>query len=188
MTTENRFNLINEAWIPFSSHGLVGLQDVFQNQEYLELAANPIEKIAITKLLLAIAQSACKESLENSEDWERLGYQGVTDKCLKYLDKWHDRFYVQRKEFTDAELALIILVLMNFALGGKNIDNSIILSLNYFGKFSEKGQEKKSGMPGTSLGARGFLHNFLQGETLLQTIWLNLFTSDGIAENKIYRV
>jgi CRISPR system Cascade subunit CasA len=56
------------------------------------LGGNPVQKIALTKLLLAIAQSAYTP--EDDEDWETLGADGLAQKCLVYLDQWHDRFYL----------------------------------------------------------------------------------------------
>jgi CRISPR system Cascade subunit CasA len=68
---------------------------------------------------------------------------------------------------------------MGFGLGGKKTDNSIVLSTGYSGKSNEKGKPS-TGKAGASLGFMGFLHNFLQGETLWQTLWLNLFTQEQI--------
>lgn len=89
---ENRFNLIDEPWIPIADVGLVSLKEIFSNPSLRALGGNPVQKIAITKLLLAIAQSACTP--KNDADWQRLGWQGVADKCLSYLHHWHERFYL----------------------------------------------------------------------------------------------
>lgn len=89
---ENRFNLIDEPWIPVADHGLVSLRDIFTNNQYQSLGGNPIQKIAIFKLLLAIAQAAATPADE--QEWQQLGAQGLADKCLAYLDKWHDRFFL----------------------------------------------------------------------------------------------
>ena len=55
MNAENRFNLIDEAWIPVVDVGLVSLNEVFSNADLKSLGGNPIQKIALIKLLLAIA-------------------------------------------------------------------------------------------------------------------------------------
>ena len=55
---ENRFNLIDEPWIAVVDVGLVSLTDIFSQPELRALGGNPVEKIALTKLLLAIAQAA----------------------------------------------------------------------------------------------------------------------------------
>ncbi|MEC8010448.1 MAG: type I-E CRISPR-associated protein Cse1/CasA [Pseudomonadota bacterium] len=89
---ENRFNLIDEPWIPIADYGLVSLRQIFTNLEYRSLGGNPIQKIAILKLLLAIAQSASTPN--NKKEWEILGLDGLAKNCLEYLEKWHDRFYL----------------------------------------------------------------------------------------------
>lgn len=222
MSTENRFNLIDEPWIPIVDVGRVSLRQVFSNPEYRALGGNPVQKISLTKLLLAIAQSAVTP--ENDEDWAALGRDGLSKKCLEYLDQWHDRFYLYgdepflqlptvrnaeiqsfgavlaevstgnttvltqsqvEKTLTDADKALLILQLMGFGLGGKKTDNSVVLSPGYQGKFNDKGKPS-TGKPGASVGFLGFLHNFLQGECLKDSIWLNLFTQQQISSMSIY--
>ncbi|MDO9317277.1 MAG: type I-E CRISPR-associated protein Cse1/CasA [Gammaproteobacteria bacterium] len=92
MSTENRFNLIDEPWIPIVDVGRVSLRQVFSNPEYRALGGNPVQKISLTKLLLAIVQSA--GTPEDDEDWAALDSGGLATKCLEYLDQWHDRFYL----------------------------------------------------------------------------------------------
>jgi len=89
---ENRFNLIDEPWIPVADIGRVSLKEIFSNPQLRALGGNPVQKIALTKLLLAIAQSAATP--ENDDEWREIGWKGMADKCLCYLDKWHDRFYL----------------------------------------------------------------------------------------------
>ncbi|GAK82812.1 CRISPR-associated protein Cse1 family [Vibrio ponticus] len=71
---ENRFNLIDEPWIPIADIGLVSLKQLFSDGSYRALGGTPVEKIALTKFLLAIAQSACTP--ENDAKWQQLGANG----------------------------------------------------------------------------------------------------------------
>ncbi|MDC0662560.1 type I-E CRISPR-associated protein Cse1/CasA [Marinobacter sp. SS21] len=89
---ENRFNLIDEPWIPVADHGRVSLRQIFSNPEYRSLGGNPVQKIALLKLLLAIAQAAATPKDET--EWKALGVHGLAERCLGYLDKWYDRFYL----------------------------------------------------------------------------------------------
>lgn len=89
---ENRFNLIDEPWIPVADHGRVSLRQIFTNPEYRSLGGNPVQKIALLKLLLAIGQAAATPRDES--EWKTLGTEGLAERCLAYLDKWHDRFYL----------------------------------------------------------------------------------------------
>lgn len=99
---ENRFNLIDEPWIPIADHGRASLKEVFSNKHLQSLGGNPVQKIAVFKLLLAIAQAAATP--DNETQWQTLGAEGLTQKCLGYLDKWHDRFYLygEKPFFADA--------------------------------------------------------------------------------------
>lgn len=89
---ENRFNLVDEAWIPVAGIWRVSLRQLFSCPEYRDLGGNPIEKLALMKLLLAIAQAAVTPDDENQ--WRALGPQGMAEACLRYLDQWHDRFWL----------------------------------------------------------------------------------------------
>lgn len=222
MTVENSFNLIDEPWIPIVDVGRVSLRQLFSHPEYRALGGNPVQKIAITKLLLAIAQSAYTP--EDDEDWLQLGADGLANRCLQYLEQWHDKFYLYgekpflqmpaikaaavqnfgavlaeistgnttvltqsqvEKSLTDADKALLVVQLMGFGLGGKKTDNSVVLSSGYQEKFNDKGKPS-TGKPSASIGFLGFLHNFLQGITLLETLWLNLFTTQQVLDIGIY--
>lgn len=89
---ENRFNLIDEPWIPVTDHGRVSLRQIFSNSDYRSLGGNPVQKIALLKLLLAIAQSAVTP--KDEAEWKSLGADGLAERCLIYLQQWHDRFYL----------------------------------------------------------------------------------------------
>lgn len=219
---ENKFNLIDEPWIPIVDVGLVSLKSIFIASSYQTLGGNPIQKIALTKLLLAIAQSACTP--EDEDDWEELEAEGLAKQCLFYLDKWHDRFYLYgekpflqipaisaakeqtigavlpeiatgnttifneiqlEKKSDHADKALLILTLMGFALSGKKTDNTVVLSADYTEKRKPDGKGM-SGKSGTSLGFMGFLHSFLLGNSLQQTLWFNLLTQEDIVDIGLY--
>ncbi len=219
---ENRFNLIDEPWIAVVDVGLVSLTDIFSQPELRALGGNPVEKIALTKLLLAIAQAAATPT--DDSDWQQMGWQGMAHCCLQYLAKWHDRFYLygekpflqmpaiqaaeckslgvlspevstgnttvltesqQQQQLTDADKALAIVMQMGFGLGGKKTDNSVVLTPGYRGKQNDKGKPG-SGKAGVSVGHMGLLHSFWQGNSIVQSIWLNLFTAEDITQLAMY--
>ncbi|NOT18394.1 MAG: type I-E CRISPR-associated protein Cse1/CasA [Sulfuriferula sp.] len=243
MTIENRYNLIDEPWIPIVDVGRVSLRQVFSQPEYRALGGNPVQKIALTKLLLAIAQSAYTP--EDDEDWATVGADGLAQKCLAYLEQWHDRFYLYgdkpflqmpvlegmfekellkaRKELlkqklfdrekalepkpfgagfypdvlsdnstilvhsqisrrlNDADRAVFITSLMNFSLGGKRINKDMpTLTIYYQGKTN-------SAKSAPSLGNYvGYLHSYLIGSSVQETIFLNLLTREQIQDTKIW--
>lgn len=89
---ENRFNLVDEPWIPVADVGRVSLRQVFANPSYRSLGGNPVQKIALMKLLLAIAQAA--QTPADELQWQALGAEGLAQRCLDYLQQWHERFYL----------------------------------------------------------------------------------------------
>jgi len=219
---DNRFNLIDEPWVPVADHGLVSLRDIFSRSDLRTLGGNAMQKIAVLKLLQAIAQAAATPADE--AEWQTLGQAGLAQRCLAYLDRWHARFFLygelpflqmpaiaaaKRQSFgavlpevstgnttvlsqihserplSDADKALLLLTLMGLALSGKKTDNSVVLTPGYAGKRNEKGKPS-NGRPGPSVGHLGFLHTFLLGESILQTLWLNLFSHHQIRQRAAY--
>lgn len=219
---ENRFNLIDEPWIPVAGVGRVSLGQLFSNPEHRALSGNSVQKIALMKFLLAIAQAACTP--KDEAQWRLLGAIGLAEKCLEYLEKRRDKFYLYgdlpflqmpsvskasvqpfgavlpeistgnttvlsqvqvERSLVDADKALLLIVLMGFALGGKKTDNSVVLTAGYQGKTNDKGKPS-TGKPGPSVAHMGLLHSFLLGEDLRQSLWLNLFTEQQIAETNMF--
>ncbi|MDC7711501.1 type I-E CRISPR-associated protein Cse1/CasA [Vogesella indigofera] len=219
---ENRFNLIDEPWIPIADVGRVSLAQLFGNPQYRALGGNPVQKIALMKLLLAIAQAATTP--DDEAGWQALSESDLAGSCLAYLEQWHHRFYLygeepflqmpaiaraeiksygtvlaeistgnttvlsqgqQERVLDDADKALLLLVQMGFALSGKKTDNSVVLSPGYSGKQNDKGKPA-SGKTGPSMGFMGLLHNFVLGETLWQTLRLNLLTKQDIEQSALY--
>lgn len=206
---ENRFNLVDEKWLPLANGEKASLAMVF-SKGCPKLGGTPREKIAIFKLLLAIAQAA--STPEDEDEWACLMPDALAQNCQKYLDKWHDAFYLYGKrpflqmpvakaelqpygavmpevaagnnprfmhlqtgrQLKDADKALLLVCETSMCLGGKKVDNSFSLKPGY-----EKGKGAK---PGPGMGFSGFLHCFLTGRDLLETIWLNLQTEDQIEE------
>ena len=89
---ENRFNLLDEPWIPVEGSGKVSLRDIFLNASYTGIGGNPIQKMAVYKLLFLIAQSAC--DIKDEEELERKGTAGIAFDCVEYLEKHRDSFYL----------------------------------------------------------------------------------------------
>lgn len=231
-----RFNLVEEAWIPVVDVGRVSLRRLFSDPSLRALGGNPIQKISLMKLLLAIAQAACTP--KDDEEWKALGAGGLAEKALAYLEEKKDLFWLygerpflqmpgigkiieKRKEairlkakkpkelekmmletrprepgsgdypdlpadnntvlsqrekgmrMDDGDRALFLLTLMPFALAGKQIDPGILLDPDY----PLKGVVAKVG---PSLGRACYLHTFVTAPTLIETIYINLFTDDKI--------
>lgn len=216
---DKHFNLIDEPWIPVAGKGRASLRQIFSDPALRALGGNPVEKIALMKLLLAIAQAAATP--EDDTAWRAVGADGMAEKCLVYLEQWHDRFDLygaqpflqmpaiaaaeiksygtvlpevatgnttvlthgqEERNLTDAEKAVLLVCLMGFALGGKKTDNSVVLSPGHAGKRNDKGKPS-TGKPGPAVAHMGLLHTVLQGESLRQSLWLNLLTQAQLASN-----
>jgi CRISPR system Cascade subunit CasA len=225
MSVQPRFNLVDEPWIPVVDVGLVSLKDIFTHSDYRGLGGNPVQKIALTKLLLAIAQTAFTP--EDDEAWAELGAGGMATKCLAYLDQWHERFFLYGDQpflqvpaiqaastqsfgvvsaeissgnttllfqsqietpLNEADKALLIVQLMGFSFGGK-ADNSVVLSKGYLGKTNDKGKpsvDKIGSFLGTNSKIGGYLHTFLFGQNVFETLWLNLLTQEEISQLAVF--
>lgn len=242
-TPEQRFNLVDEAWVPISGVGLASLRQVFSDSSYRALGGNPAQKIALTKLLLAICQVAATP--EDDEAWAAMGEQGMAERALAYLEHNRDCFWLygerpflqmpmilssieNRKKselagevtksdienaeerakpkpigtgiypdlasenstiltqenvgrlLSEPEKALFVLTLMNLALGGKRIEKDLA-------PFTSGYMKSNSAKSGPSLGNYvGYLQTYIQGESVLQTIWLNIFTAENIRHNTLW--
>lgn len=75
-------------------------------------------------------------------------------------------------EVDEKEAARILISLMNFSFGGKQVDNSFSLTEGY-----SKG---KSGKVGSGLSYLGYIHSYFLGNNLIETIRLNLLTAEDI--------
>ena len=127
---ENRFNLIDEPWIPVVDRGRISLKTLFSDASIKGLGGNPVQKIALTKLLLAIAQSAYTP--KDDDHWQQLGSDGLAKVCLTYLEKWHNRFYLygekpflQMPAIIKAEAQLFGAVLPEVATGNTTVHTQI---------------------------------------------------------------
>ncbi|WP_421194618.1 type I-E CRISPR-associated protein Cse1/CasA [Aeromonas enteropelogenes] len=79
----------------------------------------------------------------------------------------------------DGGRALLLLTQMGFALGGKKTDNSVVLTPGYRGKSNDRGKPS-TGRPGPSVAHLGMLHHYFLAPSLLESVWLNLFTEEDI--------
>ncbi len=214
--SENRFNLVDEKWIPVANKGLQSLNDIFSGKSLTALGGNPVQKLSIIKLLLAITQSAWTPY--NDQEWISCGIEEMNSKVITYLMEHKNEFWLygtkpflqipavekaeiksygtllshvasgnttvltqiqQEIELTDSDKALLVVQMMGFSMGGKKTDNSVVLSKEYNGKSNDKGKPSTS-KAGPSLGFLGYLHNYIIGKSIAETIWLNLFTSHDI--------
>jgi CRISPR system Cascade subunit CasA len=230
---QNRFNLVDEAWIPVVGKGLASLSDIFSDPELPALGGNPVQKIALTKLLLAIGQAACKP--ESTEELEQLDSEAFRAACRAYLETWHNSFwlfgekpFLQMPEIldwmesqrdagiisetkiakligpgfypslpsendsilsqfqtfetqTDSEKALFIVSVMNFAFAGTQIEKNLYPSQEIV---KGKGKPAKHG---PSIGEKGYLHTFLFGSTISDTLIMNLLSLEDIAECSFWK-
>lgn len=81
-------------------------------------------------------------------------------------------FQFQKGHLPHAERAYKLLQQQGFAFGGKGVNTSLCLSDTHV--------KTKTGSYGPSLGYCGFLHSFIFGSTLLETLFINFLTTDEI--------
>lgn len=221
------FNLLDEPWIPVVGHGEKSVLDVFTDLSYRRLGGNPVEKVTITRLLLAIVHAAVP--LPDAAAWRALTVEEIAQKARDYLSRWHDRFdlydpqrpFLQfprlrelegcevkpieklsllvgsdnggvltdwaRPEFTPAEIARLVVAGVGYGCSGKKYAYT-----KHNGKnvciILTKNSEMQSGTPapGTLMGGKGYLHAMLVGDTLLDTLRLNLLPDDYLRALKMF--
>ncbi|MCY9874530.1 type I-E CRISPR-associated protein Cse1/CasA [Vibrio barjaei] len=88
----SRYNLLDEKWIPTACSGYVSLLDVFENNEIRGLGGNPVERIALTKLLLAIVQTAVP--IKDERAFNALSASQVSEMTREYLSSRREAFYL----------------------------------------------------------------------------------------------
>lgn len=207
---ENRYNLLDEPWIPVTGRSPCGLLEVLRDRRCQELGGNAVQKIALLKLLLAIAQAAATP--KDTAEWAAMRPEGLGERCCAYLNAHRDAFWLygehpflqfpavsrakllplgaflpevamgntsvltqihQGPEMSDALRVLILIQNQSFCLGGKKTDNSVILGKGY--------EKKPSACPGPGVSFAGLLHSFLIGDSVLETVWLNLLSLSDLA-------
>ncbi len=88
-------NLVNDPWLPVLARDgtprTVGLRGAFaEGEEIADLALDPCQRIAVTRLLVCIAQAALDGPADEKE-WAACRPR-LRDAALSYLDRWRHRF------------------------------------------------------------------------------------------------
>jgi len=123
---KNSFNLVDESWIPVVDRDPVSLRDIYSDPKIKGLGGNPIQKISMFKLLLAISQAAYTP--ENFEAWHNYSREELGERSLRYLEEHHDEFYLygdhpflQIPEIEKAKITSYGAVLPEIAAGNTTI-------------------------------------------------------------------
>ena len=85
------------------------------------------------------------------------------------------------KPLENKDKALVLITQMSMALGGKQTDHSLVLTPGY-----TKKKRRGASKPGPGLSKYGLLHTFVLGDSLQQTIWLNLLTEADLQSWNIF--
>lgn len=143
-----------------------------------------------------LAESACKYLDEHHElfdlydpekpflQFPKLAKMGKIEDCstLKAEVATGNRSVLtawsQAKNNTSIEKAMTLLCSCGYGRGGKKYDSSIVLTKGYI-----KG---KTGKAGTLLGSYGYLHAYMKGEDLWESLKFNMFTEEEIKALKWY--
>lgn len=212
---KQRFNLVDEPWLPVVEHGRASLREVFSCAEMTGLGGTPLEKIAMFKLLQAVAQAACTPA--DDAAWQALGVEGMGKACVAYLEQWHDAFwlygerpFLQFPAVAKAKVRPYGAFLPEVASGNTSVvfqsqleptlndaERALLLLVNMScclsGKQVDKsivlsqGVEKSPcAKAGPALCSPGLLHSFFMGSSIQETVWFNLLTQADIAEERTF--
>lgn len=207
------YNILVEPCIPVVGKGRVSLLDVFKDGTLTALSGTPLQKIALMKFLLAIAQAAATPADE--DEWLELGPEGMAERCVEYLKTHADCFwlygsrpFLQMPACEKADVKAFGAVMPEVAFGNTTLLTHIQLEpeLDDAGKFLlllvqmslcfggkkpynklvlTPGYEKKaSAKPGPGICHMGLLHTFFQGRNLWETLWFNILTREDVVRQK----
>lgn len=213
--TQNRFNVVDEAWIPVADNGLISLRDLFSRVGLQSLGGTALQKVALFKFLMAIVQAA--RTPKNTEEWTQLGVQGLSCAVLEYLERWHDSFwlygskpFLQMPAVKKACLQKYAAVLPEVSSGNTTVltqwqhsrplsdaDKVLLVIVNMGCCFGGKKTDphvvlspgvvkSSSGKGGPSLCSIGLLHTFLTGSSIVESLWFNMLTLQDIADRPVF--
>ena len=88
-------NLVTEPWIPVlhrnGERQLVSLHQIFtEESDYADLAVRPHERIALMRLLIAVAQAAL-DGPKDINEWDA-ALERLPDAAARYLEKSKESF------------------------------------------------------------------------------------------------
>ncbi len=204
-------NLTNDPWIPAlradGRRDLFSLQDLFaQAHELRDLAVKPHERVALMRLLLCITQAALDGPADEGE-WETC-QPHIQPRVRDYLTKWKSAFelfgdgqrFLQMKPGVVADANPVMenegVTRLNLCLASGESNATL------FDNAASEGREFKPAQAAlylltyqcySPLLGRGYkgrspcadesmLHSLLLGESLMETIRLNLLTLETITD------
>jgi CRISPR system Cascade subunit CasA len=203
------FNLIENPWIPVrlaegGRHALLGLDEIFRKADAIEdLDCAPHERIALMRLLVCITHAALGAP-ESPEEWQGFGSE-IATKVPAYLNraeiKPHFNLLGDGPRFLQVPLKetkqkpLLEFLEFKFANGPVFLDHDVgipkqvpphKLALNFlcFQNFfigGGMGSAKNGGVEGNGPSLK-FLHTYLIGSNLLETIVLNCLLKEHAPE------
>ena len=197
-----KYNLLDEQWIPLKAQSSISLYQCFSLSTKGELGGNPLQHMAVLRLLMAIAQRACL--LEDEEEWKKVGAEGLSKCCLEYLRDHYDDFWLYGDkpflqdpsiiDFKDGAKSMIgvyeLPQLPSENEGLMRADNPLfmkkdsnlalfLLLLQCYAFKSYANSEKGHCAPASSPAfGKGYLYSHLYGKTIMETIWMNYLTMD----------
>lgn len=204
-------NLTGDPWVPVvfatGEPQLVSLKDAFRRgEEIFDLVATPPQRIALTRLLVCIAQVAL-DGPNDEADW-RSCRDHIAPAAVAYLEKWRERFdlfgergFLQLPNLTPTDNATLDKLGFGLAAGNNAIlfDHGAspegrphseawsAVALVTYQCFSARGRIGTStwGAEATSGSSRdapclegSMLHAIVRGDSLLATVHLNLVTKE----------
>ncbi len=212
-------NLVSDPWIPVvmqdGAHREVSLDDVFRDGESIaDFAANPCQRIALTRLLICIAQAALDGPVDEA-DWLACRPR-LADAALAYLAKWKHRFNLfgehaflqvdgvvgpddsfakptRTMDATSANGGTGLTMLWDHAANSDRVqarEASVPLMLLCYVNFSCSGKVGKAQWrdslfngPTAVAPSHNYLHTYILGRDILDTIHFNLVGKDVVASS-----
>ncbi len=206
----NRFNLVEEKWIPTAS-GVLSLNDIFSDgikSRIGYLIGTPLEKISLFRFLLAVAQSAFTP--KNKDEWLSLDREQFCKEICNYLSEKRDLFWLFSDErpflqIRDPSDELLKKQKTTHLLKLEASDNMVITSdlqqtpdslsdvskaillfvvLNFSLAHKKWSPDGRRPIPPSHTIGRGYLHINILGEDLIESLMLNILSEEEILNMK----
>ncbi len=214
-------NLVCDPWIPVTVRGggreTISLVDLFQRtDDVVDLAVGALERVSITRLLVAIAQATISGPA-STQDW-LMRRENYTDGIGEYLNQWHHGFelfgnsqrFLQTPD-TGADMTRATDGLSYLRAAGNNttwrdhesqhgprkndpawLALQLLIYQNYargglIASVNLNGRQRPRTAVAAPMSEGNALATLIIGHNLLETIWLNMVSVDRLGSMPLGR-
>ena len=203
------FSLCSDRWLKIAGGRSIGLYELCETNESLNLGGNPLEKYLAFRFLLALFQNVIR--VDNEEEIQDISIEEMKEILLKYLRKNCNLFelydrnrpFLQFPSIKSKKPQLLaglipgvstgnttVLTELNSVTKVSDAEKVYVLLQQVMFAFSGKKPDNsivlnptiKKSKSAPASPSVGYLHCFVLGQDLMHTIWMNLLTQEALEE------